>query len=72
MVGVQVPLRAPINVINTIKQQRLEPEYFGTVALALYAIVRPDGSIVKTFPGLTRDADQFLAFLQPFEVAPSP
>jgi thiol:disulfide interchange protein DsbD len=44
-------------------QQKLELEHFGTVALPLYAILRPDGSAVKTFPGLTRDADQFLAFL---------
>jgi thiol:disulfide interchange protein DsbD len=49
------------------KQQKLELEHFGTVALPLYAIVRPDGSIVNTFPGLTRDADQFLAFLHSSE-----
>ena len=37
---------------------------FGTVALPLYAIVRPDGSAIASFPGLTRDASAFLAFLQ--------
>jgi thiol:disulfide interchange protein DsbD len=53
------------------KQQKLELEHFGTVALPLYAIVRPDGRIVKTFPGLTRDADEFLAFLHSGDSAPS-
>ena len=53
------------------KQQKLELEHFGTVALPLYAIVRPDGRVVKTFPGLTRDADEFLAFLHSGDSAPS-
>jgi len=44
-------------------QQKFELEHFGTVALPLYAILRPDGSTLKTFPGLTRDANEFLAFL---------
>jgi thiol:disulfide interchange protein len=45
-------------------QQRMERERFGTVALPLYAIVRSDGTSVATFPGLTRDPAQFVAFLQ--------
>jgi len=46
------------------RQQKLQQDKFGTVALPFYAIVRPDGSIVKTFPGLTRDSNAFLAFLK--------
>ena len=45
-------------------QQRMERERFGTVALPLYVIVYPDGIPVATFPGLTRDSAQFIAFLQ--------
>ncbi|MDR3763877.1 MAG: cytochrome c biogenesis protein CcdA [Acidobacteriota bacterium] len=44
-------------------QQKLQQEKFGTVALPYYAIVRPDGSLVKAFPGLTRSAPEFVAFL---------
>jgi thiol:disulfide interchange protein len=44
-------------------QQKLEQDRFGTVALPLYAIVRPDGSTVATFLGLTRNPAEFLAFL---------
>lgn len=44
-------------------QQKMEQTDFGTVALPLYAIVRPDGSSVVTFEGLTRDAVQFVSFL---------
>ena len=45
-------------------QQKLQQDKFGTVALPLYAIVRADGSLVATFPGLTRNSDEFLAFLK--------
>src|SRR5581483_11165461 len=46
------------------KQQKMQQDKFGTVALPLYAIVRPDGTTVATFPGLTRKPDEFLSFLQ--------
>jgi len=46
------------------KQQKMQQEKFGTVALPLYAIVRPEGSTVATFPGLTRNVDDFLIFLK--------
>ncbi len=46
------------------RQQKMQQEKFGTVALPYYAILRPDGKSVATFPGLTRDADEFLRFLQ--------
>ncbi len=45
------------------RQQKMQQERFGTVALPYYAILRPDGTSVATFPGLTRDANEFLAFL---------
>ncbi len=46
------------------RQQKLQQERFGTVALPYYAILQHDGSAVATFPGLTRDANEFLAFLR--------
>ena len=45
-------------------QQKMEQEKFGTVALPLYALVRPDGTTVASFPGLTRNSAEFLAFLK--------
>lgn len=46
------------------RQQKMQQSMFGTVALPLYAIVRPDGSAVAAFPGLTRDPEAFLSFLR--------
>jgi thiol:disulfide interchange protein DsbD len=46
------------------QQQKMQQDRFGTVALPLYAIVRPDGTSVVTFPGLTRNAAEFVGFLQ--------
>jgi len=46
------------------KQQELQQQRFGTVALPLYAIIRPDGATVATFPGLTRDPGEFVRFLR--------
>jgi thiol:disulfide interchange protein DsbD len=45
------------------KQQAMQQERFGTIALPLYAIVDPDGKTVTTFPGLTRSPNDFLSFL---------
>ncbi len=45
------------------RNQRLQEERFRTIAIPYYAIMKPDGSVVATFPGLTRDAQEFLAFL---------
>ncbi len=53
------------------KQQKMQQEKFGTVALPLYAIVRPDGTSIVTFPGLTRDPAEFVSFLQRGRSAPS-
>ncbi len=45
------------------ENQKLELAKFGTVAEPFYAILDPDEKVVATFPGLTRDAAEFLAFL---------
>ena len=45
------------------KQQKLQQEKYKTVALPYYAIENADGSPVTSFPGLTRDPAQFVAFL---------
>lgn len=44
--------------------QDLEEKKFSTVAIPFYAIVDGDGNVVKTFPGLTKDEKEFLAFLK--------
>jgi len=46
------------------RQQRMQQQKFGTVALPLYALLRSDGSSVAVFLGLTRDESDFLAFLR--------
>jgi thiol:disulfide interchange protein DsbD len=44
--------------------QQMQQEKFGTVALPLYAVVNGDGNTLTTFPGLTRDAVEFVSFLK--------
>lgn len=46
------------------RHQRLEQEKFGTVALPYYALVDADGNAVASFPGLTRNVEEFVAFLK--------
>jgi thiol:disulfide interchange protein DsbD len=46
------------------RQQRLEQEKFGTVALPFYAVVDAEGNTIATFPGLTRDPQVFVDFLK--------
>ncbi len=46
------------------KHQAFEQDNFGTVALPFYAILDGDGKTVATFPGLTRNAQEFVDFLQ--------
>jgi thiol:disulfide interchange protein DsbD len=46
------------------RQQRLQEEKFGTVALPYYAVVDADGKPLAGFPGLTRSPDEFIAFLK--------
>ncbi len=43
---------------------RLEEDMFGTVALPYYAIIGGDGKPIASFAGLTRNAEEFQAFLQ--------
>jgi thiol:disulfide interchange protein DsbD len=44
--------------------QDMEQRLFGTVALPYYAIFQPDGQPVVAFGGLTRNTDEFIAFLK--------
>ena len=44
--------------------RRLESERFGTIALPYYAVVSKDDEIIGTFPGLTRDPQKFIKFLE--------
>ena len=46
------------------KQQKLEQDMFGTVALPFYAVVDSDGKTIATFPGLTRNVSEFVDFLK--------
>jgi thiol:disulfide interchange protein DsbD len=46
------------------ENQQLEQNKFGTIAIPYYAILDPDEKVVATFPGLTRNAPEFLAFLR--------
>ena len=46
------------------RQQQMEQDMFGTVALPYYAVVSPDGTVVSSFPGLTRNVQEFVDFLK--------
>ena len=46
------------------RQQQFQEKNFQTVALPFYAILEADGKPVSTFPGLTRNAPEFIDFLQ--------
>jgi thiol:disulfide interchange protein DsbD len=43
---------------------QLQTEKFGSAALPLYAIIDPSGNTLAKFPGLTRDKQEFIEFLQ--------
>ena len=45
------------------RQQLMEQETFGTVALPFYAVMDVEGKPVGTFPGLTRSSTEFIDFL---------
>jgi thiol:disulfide interchange protein len=49
--------------------QDLQQKKFATIAIPYYAILDPDGNVVASFPGLTRDPAEYLAFLQKGEEA---
>jgi thiol:disulfide interchange protein DsbD len=46
------------------KQQAMQQQRFGTVALPYYAILDGDGQALKTFPGLTRNENEFVSFVR--------
>ncbi len=46
------------------ENQKLQESRFSTVAIPYYAIVSPDEKVIASFPGLTRDSAEFLAFLK--------
>jgi thiol:disulfide interchange protein DsbD len=46
------------------QNQQLEEKRFGTVAIPFYAIIDPDEKVIATFPGLTRNAQEFGSFLK--------
>jgi thiol:disulfide interchange protein len=46
------------------KQQKMEQDMFGTVALPYYAVVDGNGRTIATFPGLSRNAQEFVDFLK--------
>jgi thiol:disulfide interchange protein DsbD len=46
------------------QQQKMEQDLFGTVALPYYAVVDANGVTIATFPGLTRDKQEFIDFLR--------
>lgn len=46
------------------KNQKLEDRKFNTASIPFYAIMDPDQNVIATFPQLTRDAHEFLSFLE--------
>ena len=46
------------------RQQLFQEQTFQTVALPFYAVLDQSGRPVSTFPGLTRDVDEFAEFLR--------
>jgi thiol:disulfide interchange protein DsbD len=44
--------------------QKLLEGRFGIIAIPYYALIRPDDTVIATFPGLTRNAGEFEAFLK--------
>jgi thiol:disulfide interchange protein DsbD len=48
---------------SNARQQKLQEDKFRTVALPLYAIVDADGKTLGQFLGMTRNSEEFIAFL---------
>ncbi len=46
------------------RQQQFQEQTFQTVALPYYAVIEPDGKLISTFPGLTRNVNEFIDFLR--------
>jgi thiol:disulfide interchange protein len=45
------------------ENQEFQEKTFKTVAIPYYALIDGDGNVIASFPGLTRDPKEFLAFL---------
>ncbi|GAB4110561.1 MAG: cytochrome c biogenesis protein CcdA [Acidobacteriota bacterium] len=45
------------------RNRELEQERFQTIALPFYALLSPDDDVIATFPGLTRNRQEFVDFL---------
>jgi len=45
------------------QNQQLEDSKFKTIAIPYYVILDPDENVIATFPGLTHDPKEFVAFL---------
>src|SRR5262249_24435607 len=58
--------------VESEANQKLQLDKFKTVAIPYYAILDPDEKLVATFPGLTKDPKEFLAFLTPAAAPPPP
>jgi thiol:disulfide interchange protein DsbD len=52
------------NDATSEENQKLQLAMFNTIAEPFYAILDPDEKVIATFPGLTKDPAEFLAFLQ--------
>jgi thiol:disulfide interchange protein len=52
------------------RQQQYQQDTFQTVALPFYAVLDGDGNPVATFPGLTRNKDEFIQFLHSAQARP--
>ena len=46
------------------KNQELQEKNFNTVAIPYYALLDGNGKVIASFPGLTRNTQEFLAFLK--------
>jgi len=46
------------------ENRRLEEERFQTIAVPFYALISENDETIATFPGLTRDPAEFIAFLE--------
>ena len=49
--------------------QEFEEKTFGTIAIPYYVIFDPDGKVLASFPGLTRNPQEFLTFLNTSQAA---
>ena len=48
---------------NYREKQNYEIERFGTAALPYYVLLTPEDEVIAEFPGMTRNVDEFLSFL---------